>query len=92
MYFFNKIMVYFVIEKRSMLLYAKTRWIGGRRMALQTKGLCSIVEKSIQKAVCYDICRRAKKRSAKLAEEKGKKKMSIFSGCYYWQISKKIIG
>lgn len=88
--FFNKIMVYFVIGKRSILLYAKTRWIGGEEWHFKQKDYVSIVEKSIQKAVCYDICRRAKREVQSLLRKR-KKKMSIFSGCYYWQISKRLL-
>ena len=51
------------------------------------KDFVSIVEKSIQKRYAAPFAG-VQKRSAKLTEEKKEKNMSIFSGCYYWKISK----
>ena len=56
-------------------------------MAVQTKGLCKYCGKEYTKAVCCAICRRAKEKR-KAYWKKKEKNMSIFSGCYYWKISK----
>ena len=52
----------------------------GEEWHFKQKDYVSIVEKSIQKAVCYDICRRAKREVQSLLRKKGKRR------CRYFQV------
>ena len=63
----------------------------GEEWHFKQKDYVSIVEKSIQKAVCYDICRRAKREVQSLLRKKEKEEVDIFRLLLLANI-KKIIG
>ena len=69
----------------------KADGLEGKEWRFKQKDFVSIVEKSIQKAVCCVICRRAKREVQSLLEKKGKEDADIFRLLLLGNI-KKIIG
>ena len=59
-------------------MYEKTDRLEKKEWRFKQKDYVSIAEKSIQKAGCFDICRRAKREAQSLLKKKRKEDADIF--------------